>query len=504
MEMLHLKSVLLIFASASTQLVMDSVMAAPIPNEFWISTSTNTAGAGTLTEPYDASTQVLFDGVMSKMPPNCTVHLLSGTYETLGTWQARSGGWQQVKSGQRIVGSGIDHTTIHLARPGFGSYWFGTPGVANTNIEVSDLTIDGAGTTNCEGIWLNGDHIAVRRVRVVNLTSRNAEIFAIYILGGPGLSGGSVPSSEGNLIEDCEVNLPNITWVSGICLGGNATNFAGGVLRHNRVILGAYKPGLPLAAFNLGNDHDLLVEGNYVEGGNWGIYSEASFTNLMVHHNTFKNVAYGVYLFKYGSTNVTCSFNTIHLAASPQDAYGFAFNPRYVFRNLSIIGNTIDFYGAPPARNRYGLSATTVGGVAFVNNMMDKRLSLSTKGSTSVSVYNNSDLDGNLLPINQQPAQAVARTTVTTTGAYLVQYPEHYIGIRNAGLTTVSLPAASGWSGKEFVIAREDGGASFLLVSRGGEINGGNGAAGLTISKGNSSLAASTTVISDGSNWFAR
>src|SRR5690242_19950235 len=117
--------------------------ATQIPNEFWVSTSTNTANLGTLSDPFDASTQPLFDQVMEKMLPNCTIHLLSGTYQTLGTWQARSGGWPQVKSGQRIVGSGIDHTTIHLCRPGTGSYWFGTPGVSCTNIEVSDLTVDG-------------------------------------------------------------------------------------------------------------------------------------------------------------------------------------------------------------------------------------------------------------------------------------------------------------------------------------------------------------------------
>src|SRR6266568_6383862 len=116
----------------------------PILGEFWVCASTNTANLGTLADPYNASTQPLFDHVMADMPPNCTVHLLSGTYLTLGTWQARYGGWQQLKSGQRIVGRGIDHTTIHMVRLGTGSIWFGTPGIAGTNIEVSDLTIDGA------------------------------------------------------------------------------------------------------------------------------------------------------------------------------------------------------------------------------------------------------------------------------------------------------------------------------------------------------------------------
>src|ERR1044071_2428183 len=475
--------------------------ATQIPNEFWVSTSTNTGNLGTLSDPYDASTQKLFDQVMTKMPPNCTIHLLSGTYQTLGTWQARSGGWAQVKSGQRIVGSGIDHTIIHLCRAGTGSYWFGTPGIASTNIELSDLTIDGAGTTNCDGVWLNGDHIVIRRIKVTNLASQNAEIFAIFILGGPGTSGGNIHRSEGNIIEECEVDLADITWVSAICLSGNSTNYASGMVRNNRVLLGPYKPGLPLAGFNCGYDHDLLVEGNYVEGGNWGMYAEASFTNLMVHHNTFKNVGQGVYLYINGSTNVTCSFNTIELAASPRDAYAFLFEPPYSFKNVTIIGNTIQFASHPALRRSYALYATTVSGVSFLNNVMDSQLLFVTEGSTGINVYNNSDLFGKALAINQDPVHRVARRTVSGSATYLVDSTDRYIGIRNIALRSVSLPPATGWPGKEFVIVREDGGNFFTVLSRGGLINGTNN---LAITKGNSSLAASATVISDGTNWYAR
>jgi hypothetical protein len=470
-------------------------------NEFWVSTSTNTANRGTLADPYNASTQPLFDKVMADMPPNCVVHLLAGTYQTLGTWQARSGGWPQVKSGQRIVGAGIDHTTIHLCRTGIGSYWFGTPGITCTNIEVSDLTIDGAGTTNCAGLFLHGDHVAVRRVKVVNLTSLKAEIFPICVIGGPGPSGGNIRGSEGNIIEGCELSLPNITWVSGISLGGTFTNYASGIIRDNRIFLGAYKPGLPLAAFNLGNDHDLLVEGNYVEGGNWGVYAEAGFTNLMIHHNTFKNVSEGVYLFLNGSTNVTCSFNTFELAPSPTTACAFHASPKYSFRNVVLIGNTIQIASTPPSGGSYAAWANGVRGLTFVNNMLDRRISVSADGATGVNIFHNVDLDGNPLPMNQEPSRAVARKTVTEPGVYLVQYADRYIGIKNAGLTQVLLPPAFGWAGKEFIIVREDGGDSFTLASRGGLIN---GTKGLAILKSDSSRVATTTVISDGQNWFAR
>jgi hypothetical protein len=355
------------------------------------------------------------------------------------------------------------------------------------------------GTTNCEGIWLTGDHLVIRRVKVINLTSQNAEIFPIRIEGGRGLSGGNVATSEGNIIEGCEVNLPNITWVSAICLSGNATHYATGAVRNNRVVLGACRPQ-PLAAFNCGYDHDLVIEGNYVEGGNWGVYAEASFANLMIHHNTFRNITAGVYLYINGSTNVICAFNSFELGASRGDAYAFFFRHPYSFRNIQFIGNTIQFSGAPPSGKSFALSAASANGVSFLNNIMDRRLLLATAGSTGVKVYNNSDLVGAPMPINQDPARAIERTTVNTSGSYMVQYADRYVGIRNVGLNSVLLPSAAGWAGKEFVISREDGAASFTLFSRGGFINGTNA---LPVPRG-SGLAASATVVSDGTNWYAR
>jgi len=366
---------------------------------------------------------------------------------------------------------------------------------------VLDLTIDGAGTTNCDGICLTGDHMVIRRVKVVNVTGKDAEIFPIYILGGVGASGGSISKSDGNVIEDCEVNLPDITWVSAIWFVGNSTNYASGMVRNNRVILGAYKPGRELAAIHLENDHDSLVEGNYVEGGNCGFYAEASLTGLLIDHNTFKNVEFGAYFRNQGSTNITCAFNSVELAASPKDAYGFLFSPPCAFRNLTIIGNTIRFSGVPASRRTYGAHAASASGLSLVNNVMDNRLLVVTDSSTGVNIYNNSDLVGNSLAINREPPRAVARTTVTAPGAYSAKYSDRYIGIHNPGLTSIFLPPASGWAGKEFVIAREDGGASFTLLSRGGLIDGTNAVA---ITKVSSSPAASTTVISDGTNWYAR
>src|SRR5690242_13683322 len=77
-------------------------------NEFWVSTNTGTANLGTLSDPYDGSTQVKFDGVMSNLPAASTLHILAGKYQTRGANAF------PLRSGQKILGSGMDVTTLQL------------------------------------------------------------------------------------------------------------------------------------------------------------------------------------------------------------------------------------------------------------------------------------------------------------------------------------------------------------------------------------------------------
>src|SRR5712664_2520417 len=83
-------------------------------NEFWVSTNTNTANLGTLADPYDGSTAAKFDLVMTNMPSNCVVHILAGTYETHGLPPGGAGPGWVVHSGEKLRGSGMDTTILHL------------------------------------------------------------------------------------------------------------------------------------------------------------------------------------------------------------------------------------------------------------------------------------------------------------------------------------------------------------------------------------------------------
>src|SRR5437899_9111307 len=121
---------------------------------------------GTIADPYEVSTQSKFDSVMSSMPANCTIHLLGGTYMTKGSW---NGFW--IKTGQRILGSGIDITTIKLTNSS-SCFVLGDHDDHAKGIEVSDLTLDANAQNNGTsitfgGIAINGSRAAIRRVKVV-------------------------------------------------------------------------------------------------------------------------------------------------------------------------------------------------------------------------------------------------------------------------------------------------------------------------------------------------
>src|SRR4029077_5203613 len=118
----------------------------------------------------DGSTAANFDTKMGAMPAYSTVHILAGTYQTAG-----SGVWV-LKSGQVILGSGIDNPILHITTNGFS---IASPyNAASTNITVADFTVDLTGNTNQSGgVALYGSHHTIRRVKCLNQSGG----YALYI-----------------------------------------------------------------------------------------------------------------------------------------------------------------------------------------------------------------------------------------------------------------------------------------------------------------------------------
>jgi hypothetical protein len=301
------------FLTVLTWHKMSSLKRNPI-DEFWISTNTASRDLGTLADPFICATEQEFDRTMNSFPSNCIVHILRGTYHTLGSGIHTA---YALKSGQRILGSGMDATIIQLVtntpsgNSVMGSGW---PGYVPSGIEVSDLTLDChyipgvSGNVTYNGLDLNGTRLTARRVKAVNLVyldkTVNSEAWGIAFN-----SFYTIPrKSEGNLIEDCVVsNFIAGTACSAIALNGGCIS---GIMRNNRVFL--HPSNFPLVAINGSSMHDALVEGNYVDGASIGFYGDTGgYTNVVVAHNTFKNCVYGVHLLYVPRQNLIFCYNTI-------------------------------------------------------------------------------------------------------------------------------------------------------------------------------------------------
>ena len=160
-------------------------------------------GAGTATDPFNASTQAEFDALFAHFGPNTTIHLGPGTYHTKGMASF------SVKPYWKIHGAGYEVTKIIQDRTGkIGCTVFA--GAAD-GVEIEDLSIDcgfenqqvvkGKIKANASAIGLGGSHIAVRRCLFKNYGSpydaETGENFAVAI-GSPDPANG-----ENLVVEDC-------------------------------------------------------------------------------------------------------------------------------------------------------------------------------------------------------------------------------------------------------------------------------------------------------------
>ena len=95
--------------------LLESLLFEPVRFSVWVAARTDgLAGAGTLSDPYDGSTVAKFDTLLNSFSSNTCVHLGPGEFQTAGYYDGISGTYWQAKPGMRIVGSGIDVTTIKV------------------------------------------------------------------------------------------------------------------------------------------------------------------------------------------------------------------------------------------------------------------------------------------------------------------------------------------------------------------------------------------------------
>jgi hypothetical protein len=362
--------------------------------EFWVSTDASSRNLGTKSNPFICTNEAKFDFTMSQMPANCTIHIKAGVYFTKGSVAGFL-----VKTGQQIIGSGIDTTVLKLS-PGSPDWTSVIGSSFGTNMLVENLTCDAnyqaqnkAPVTYC-GATLFGTHNAIKRVKVINLAKfgGNSEAWGVV------LNENNVGESDGNLIEGCEVSdFQGGSAISAFSLNGSDKNPISGIVRNNRVLL---KPTqYPTVAFNENGIHDTIYESNYVNGATVGFYGDTGgSTNVLVDFNTFDDVLEGISLQNAGRQNMTFSHNTIKLASDISALRVAVILQNAWIANITINWNFISWTGKPPeASIGYFLIVNHVKNLAVTHNVVDSSLvnEFGADGINTFVIQNNYDTKGN-------------------------------------------------------------------------------------------------------------
>ncbi len=298
--------------------LLDALLLDPYRINVWIAYRTDgVAGSGTQNDPWDGSTATRLDTVLNSLLANTRVHFGPGTFQINGYQDGATSGW--LKSGMKIVGSGIDVTKLQMVGATTASkhyfaigHPFSSGGQPNLMdyFEISDLTIDsnlaGATTqTACGAVRVMGNHARVRRIKVVNWGTKASgpACFVIAMITADPATGVNSATDAG--IEECIAITPDSGNVGPATVfhagpkddsGTNAEAFGTGpVIRNCFVDCGSPTATPEYRGLSLAWCKGGIVEGNQVHNTKYGgpYISRSSTRDLVVRNNFYKNVVKG-------------------------------------------------------------------------------------------------------------------------------------------------------------------------------------------------------------------
>src|SRR6266516_1761374 len=306
-------------ATNNSMSLLDALLLDPFRINVWIAYRTDgVKGTGTQNDPYDASTATKLDALLNNFSANTRVHMGPGPFQTNGYADGVGGGWQP-KPGMKIVGSGIDVTTLQLAATSSNAHFYAIGHALSSStldyFEVSDLTIDcnlaghSGASVACGAVRVMGNHARVRRIKVINWGTKSSTrpCFVIGVVTADPPSGVTGVTDCG--IEECMAVTPgsgNVGPVTLLHAGGiesAATNVTGlGIgpfIRNCFVDAGQTSPfpneirGLSMAWCKGG-----IVEGNQAHNMMYGgpFQQPTSAQDVIVRTNFYKNVNKGPFL----------------------------------------------------------------------------------------------------------------------------------------------------------------------------------------------------------------
>ena len=445
-------------------LLRDSLLNPPVMQQnYYIALRTDgVKGAGTMEDPFNGSTQALFDAAINNIPAFSTIFLGPSKFDANGVvTQPFLTNGITLKNGQRLVGSGTEVTVVK-----FNMY---APNVFKAAIsssflpagaEVSDLKINAnllpysipsGYYYSAGGINLNGNNILVKRVRVINAGSNSSSIPATAICVANSDTIGQVPTNC--VVDSCSVDTPSGNHDNGatlIAIGFKAAPTGGTMNYHQNcgirccyIDLG-YNPASPkefvgIAATGCAGTiieqnriFNCKVGGPYQSGGSSDRYASK---DLIVRQNFYKNVLKGVSIALDNSSGYTF---VVDRAVALQNEFemlgsgspvGIEFTEANAsandsFINLVIRGNIIrlsDSLSVIPGGK--GIVFEAGGYVICENNVINVQNnndSVIRKRGLSVQVFNNRRPNGQFLQAYDQTTGLLIAELTTEAENYVL------------------------------------------------------------------------------------
>jgi hypothetical protein len=411
--------------------LLDALLLDPYRINIWIAyRSDSVKGSGSQNDPYDGSTAAKLDALLSGLDENTCVHLGPGTFETAGYYDGLSGlGWQP-KSGLRIVGSGIDVTTLKLVNSGATTQRVYAIAHALSSatvdfFEASDMTIDcnyvpTQGTSWTAGaVRVMGNHSRVVRLKVINWgnKSTSTEGFVIAMLTGDPVSGVTGVANCG--IEECIAVEPHASAAGKITVlhvggketaGGSDEAFGiGSYIRNCYVDCGQTSDfSKDYRALSIAWCRDGIVEGNQVHNTkHGGPYQTASGARgVTVRNNAYRNVYKGPYWSNdtQGVQQLLIEGNRIELATvAPSTEHGIQINstitpPPYIYGSIIVRDNQIRYVDGDSG-NAGGIRIYEAVNLQVRENVLELSATnpLSDKNCADVEYFDNRKPDGTLI-----------------------------------------------------------------------------------------------------------
>jgi hypothetical protein len=411
--------------------LLDALLLDPYRINVWIAYRTDgVAGIGTQNDPYDGSTATKFDALMSGFATNTCVNLGPGTFQTVGYYDGLSGSGWQPKSGMRIVGSGVDVTTLKLVNTGATTQRVyaiahALSGSTVDFFEVSDLTVDcnyvpTQGTSWTAGaVRIMGNHSRVVRIKVINWGNKSTgtEGFVIAVLTGDPSNGVTGVVNCG--IEECIAISPHSSAAGKITVlhvGGKETAGTseeafgiGPYVRNCFVDCGQTTDFTKdFRALSMAWCKGGVVEGNQVHNTKYGgpYQTATGARDVVVRNNVYRNVYKGPYWSNntQGVQRLLVESNSIEVATgAPNTEYAIQLDstatpPTYVHGSIVVRDNRIRYVDGGSG-NGNGIRIYDAQNLLVRENVLEvsPTIPVSNNNCGSVGYFNNRTPSGTLI-----------------------------------------------------------------------------------------------------------